>query len=121
MAERKIWARELQVQYKASVVKCCDVVGISRTAYYYEPKLTDDDEIIDVLNALVERHHRWGFPKCFKRLRKLGHRWNNKRVYRVYTELKLNLRRKGKSDCRTATQSHWLHRMHWVSPGQWTL
>ena len=96
MAERKIWARELQVQYKASVVKYCDVVGISRTAYYYEPKLTDDDEIIDVLNALVERHHWWGFPKCFKRLRKLGHRWHHKRVYRVYTELKLNLRRKGK-------------------------
>ena len=59
MAERKIWARELQVQYNASVVKCCDVVGISRTAYYYEPKLTDDDEIIDALNALIERHHRW--------------------------------------------------------------
>lgn len=96
MAERKIWARELQVQYNASVVKCCDVVGISRTAYYYEPKLTDDDEIIDALNALIDKHHRWGFPKCFKRLRKLGHRWNHKRVYRVYTELKLNLRRKGK-------------------------
>ena len=28
VAERKIWARELQVQYNASVVKCCDVVGI---------------------------------------------------------------------------------------------
>jgi len=96
VAERKTWARELQVQYNASVVKCCDVVGISRTAYYYEPKLTDDDEIIDALNALIDKHHRWGFPKCFQRLRKLGHRWNHKRVYRVYTELKLNLRRKGK-------------------------
>lgn len=96
MAERKVWARELQVQYNASVVTCCNAVGISRTAYYYEPKLTDDTAIIDALNALIEKHHRWGFPKCFKRLRKLGHRWNHKRVYRVYTELKLNLRRKGK-------------------------
>ncbi len=68
------------------------MVGISRTAYYYEPKLTDDDEIIDALNALIERHHRWGFPKCFKRLRKLGHRWNHKRVYRIYRELELNMR-----------------------------
>lgn len=54
MAERKVWAHELQVQYNASVVKCCHVVGISRTAYYYEPKLTDDDEIIDALNALID-------------------------------------------------------------------
>src|SRR5690554_2863131 len=80
------------VRHNASVVKCCNVVGISRTAYYYEPKLADDDEIIDALNALIERHHRWGFLKCFKRLRKRGHRWNHKHVYRVYTELKLNLR-----------------------------
>lgn len=66
MAERKTWARELQVQYNASVVKCCDVVGISRTAYYYEPKLTDDDEIIDALNALIDKHHRWGVPEVLQ-------------------------------------------------------
>jgi putative transposase len=69
---------------------------MSRTAYYYQPKLMDDSLIIDALNHLVNRHHRWGFPKCYKRLRKLGYRWNHKRVRRVYTELKLNLRRKTK-------------------------
>lgn len=78
------------------MVKSCDVSSISRTAYYYEPKLSDDDEIIQELNRLTERHHRWGFPKCFNRLRKLGYHWNHKRVYRVYTELKLNMRRKSK-------------------------
>ena len=62
---------------------------ISRTAYYYEPKLIDDDAIVDKLT-------RWGFPKCYKRLRKLGYVWNHKRVYRVYTAMKLNLRRKAK-------------------------
>lgn len=96
MAQKKVWAQELQVQFDVSVVKSCKVVKMSRKAYYYKPKLVNDEEIIDVLNALVEKHHRWGFPKCFKRLRKLGHRWNHKRVHRVYTELKLNLRRKTK-------------------------
>lgn len=59
------------------------MVAISRTAYYYEPNLNDDSKIIYELNALTEKYHRWGFPKCFNRLRKLGVNWNHKRVYRV--------------------------------------
>lgn len=69
---------------------------MSRKAYYYKPKRIDDNDIIEVLNKIVEKHHRWGFPKCYKRIRKLGHQWNHKRVHRVYTALKLNLRRKAK-------------------------
>jgi putative transposase len=64
--------------------------------YRYTPKRGDDTPLIDALLALVERHPRWGFPKLRKRLRKLGHDWNHKRIYRVYLELRLNMRRKHK-------------------------
>ena len=74
----------------------CEVAGISRSTYGYEPKRSTDDPLIDAILALVERHPRWGFPKIRKRLRKLGHRWNHKRIYRVYLALRLNLRRKTK-------------------------
>lgn len=96
VATRKQWASELQAGYRVSIVMSCQVVGISRTAYYYHKRLVDDSEVIHALQALVERHPRWGFPKYFKRLRVLGHRWNHKRVQRVYTDLKLQFRTKRK-------------------------
>lgn len=52
--------------------------------------------MIDALQAVVERHSRWGFWKCFRRLRLDGHGWNHKRVWRVYCQLKLNLPRRTK-------------------------
>ena len=55
-----------------------------------------DEEVIDALHALVEKHPAIGFWQAFHRLRRAGHRWNHKRVYRVYTALGLNIRRRAK-------------------------
>ena len=51
---------------------------------------------MDALNALIEKHPRWGFWMCYDRLRLTGNWWNHKRVYRVYTAMKLNLPRRKK-------------------------
>ena len=96
VAERKVWAKELQADHEVSIVMSCEAAGLSRTAYYYEPKSVDNSELISALDKLIEKHPRWGFPKCFKRLRALGKGWNHKRVYRVYTKMRLNMRRKSK-------------------------
>lgn len=45
---------------------------------------------------MVEEHPRWGFWKCYDRLRRLGHHWNHKRVYRVHCEPELNVPRRVK-------------------------
>lgn len=74
----------------------CEVVQISRTAYYYRHKRKDDGEIIAMLNNVTDKHPRWGFMKCFNYLRKKGFLWNHKRVHRVYVEhrFQLTLRKK---------------------------
>ena len=45
---------------------------------------------------MVEAHPSIGFWKSYKRLRRSENIWNHKRVYRVYTSMKLNIRRKAR-------------------------
>jgi putative transposase len=45
---------------------------------------------------MAQVHSRWGFWMMYHRLRMLQFKDNHKRVYRIYTEMKLNLRRKHK-------------------------
>ncbi|QNR81460.1 transposase [Piscirickettsia salmonis] len=44
-----------------------------------------------MLTDLAKVHHRWGFDKMMAKIKE-NYAWNHKRVYRVYCELKLNLR-----------------------------
>ena len=74
----------------------CRAIGISDSVYRYQPDLHRDDEVIAALQAAVERYPACGFSKLFKILRRWGHPWNHKRIYRVYTALNLNMRRRGK-------------------------
>jgi putative transposase len=79
------------------VSRACQIARCSRTAWYRaqstETEATRADvdaPVITALQAVVAQHGRWGFWKCFDRLRSLGHAWNHKRVYRVYRALGLN-------------------------------
>jgi putative transposase len=70
------------------------VFCLSTSVYYYEAKRKPDDEHIHKeLSALAELHRSWGFWMMFHHLRLNAYKWNHKRVYRVYTQMYLNLRR----------------------------
>lgn len=74
--------------------QACKVLNLPRSTYQYKPKIKDDGELIDQLKAMVDKHPAIGFWQSFYRLRRKGFAWNHKRVYRVYTSLKLNIRRR---------------------------
>jgi len=62
----------------------------------YHKVSRDDGSLIEALHQLVEKHPTIGFWKCYYRLRRKGCDCNHKRLYRVYTLLGLNVRRKAK-------------------------
>ena len=64
--------------------------------FYYKDHPRDDKPIQDALSEMATLHNRWGFWMMFGRLRLLAYNDNHKRVHRIYTEMKLNLRRKHK-------------------------
>lgn len=82
--------------FGVSIRRACRIVGISDSVYRYKPNKDKDEPLIHALQDMVERYPAYGFGKLFKVLKRMGHKWNHKRVYRIYCELNLNKRRRGK-------------------------
>ena len=83
-------------QHGVSLRLACRAVGISDSVYRYRPDTRKDEPVIHALQQAVERYPAYGFSKLFKILRRWGHPWNHKRVYRLYCDLNLNKRRRCK-------------------------
>ncbi|MGO3195399.1 MAG: DDE-type integrase/transposase/recombinase [Sphingobacterium sp.] len=79
-----------------SLRQACMLFCISTSVFYYQAKRKDDSEVIEQLSKLAELHRTWGFWTMYHRLRKLQYMWNHKRVYRIYSSMRLNLRNKRK-------------------------
>jgi putative transposase len=82
--------------HQMSCRKSCKILKQSRTVFQYVQKDKDDAKLITQLNALAGQHPGYGFWKMYDRLRLEGNTDNHKKVYRIYTALKMNLRRKHK-------------------------
>ena len=68
-------------------------MSLSKSSYYYRPKLKPEDKAIkQYLLMLSKQHKRWGFEKMLQKAKLDKKPWNHKRLYRVYCELNLNIR-----------------------------
>lgn len=86
----------MAAEERISVSRACKLVSLPRSQYYYRSTKKDDRAVIEALQDLAFKHPSYGFRKLFAYIRRSGHVWNHKKVYRVYKELKLHKRRKGK-------------------------
>jgi putative transposase len=76
--------------------RACQAGRLRRSVYRYKPKPRPDQEIVAALLSLAHRKPEPGFGKLFEMLRRQEHRWNHKRLHRIYCQLRLIQRRKGK-------------------------
>lgn len=91
---KKAVVSHLQTEHRLSERRACRLAGLARSVYRYLARPRDDGEVQSALAELAARHPEFGFRKMFLMLRRLGHLWNHKRVYRVYCLMKLNRRRR---------------------------
>lgn len=82
--------------HSVSLRQACKETKVPRSSYSYQPKEKNDQAIILQLVDLCDKHPSIGFWMCFYRIRNKGFIWNHKRVYRVYSSMKLNIRRRAK-------------------------
>lgn len=82
---------------KRSVRQTCFVLGFRRQTYYSRKRGNRPEEldylIADLLHQITKRFVAWGFWMVFYYLRKQqGHKWNHKRIYRIWKAEGLHLR-----------------------------
>lgn len=94
-SEKREFVDFVRSEHDASILRGCRITNLSRTSYAYKPDTERNRPLIEALQKPVEDHPRWGFRLMFDCLRRDGHRWNHKHLYRIYAQLKLSARRNG--------------------------
>lgn len=107
-------------RYRVGVRRACEVVRQSRLAWYYQPRENDDAPLLQRIEEIAAARVCYGFWRIFVLLRREGWRANHKRVYRLYRQAGLNLRRKRPR--RRQAAAHRLERTVLTAPNQvWSM
>jgi len=80
-------------KYEACERRACELMGIARSSYKYVSR-KQDQELRTRLKTMAEQKPRYGYRRLWVLLRREGEVVNHKRVYRVYREEGLSLKRK---------------------------
>ena len=75
--------------------RACRVVATDRSSVRYRRRRPDDGVLRERLRALAQERRRFGYRRLWVLLRREGHAVNRKRVYRLYRQERLMVRRRG--------------------------
>jgi putative transposase len=94
-AARRTAVLHLQTVFGVSQRRACRIIGVDRTGVRYRSRRSDDAALRQRLRELAQLRRRFGYRRLHVLLRREGQVVNRKRVYRLYREERLTVRRRG--------------------------
>lgn len=83
-------------RYGVSERRSCRLFRVHRASKRYQPRRSADTEIREKLRALAAERPRYGYKRLCRRLRRMGVLVNHKKIYRIYREEGLMVRKRGR-------------------------
>ena len=93
-AERDAVAH-LRGSFGMSERRACQALGCCRMTMRYRALRTDDGALRERMRAIAHERRRFGYRRLHVLLRREGHLVNHKRLFRIYREERLAVRRRG--------------------------
>jgi len=84
----------LMTERRFGVTRACGLAGISRSLYRYRSRRRACAELRERIGEIAAVKRRYGYRRVYLRLRREGWEVNRKRVYRLYREAGLAVRRR---------------------------
>ena len=81
--------------HEMSERRACKAMGFCRMTIRYETRRSDDDSLRERMKALAHERRRFGYRRIHVLLKREGHHVNHKKLFRLYREEKLTVRKRG--------------------------
>jgi len=94
-AVRREAVAHLKAAYEMSERRACRTIGSDRTTIRYKSSRPDDSALRARLRELANERRRFGYRRLHVLLRREGYEMNRKKLYRIYKEERLMVRRRG--------------------------
>ena len=91
---RRAAVEVLMTERSLGVTRACGLVGISRSLYRYRSRRPDSAPLRARIEEIAAVKRRYGYRRVYLRLRREGWQVNRKRVYRLYRDAGLAVRRR---------------------------
>ena len=82
-------------RHQMSERRACKAIGFCRMTIRYETSRGDDQGLRERMKALAHERRRFGYRRLHVLLRREGHLVNHKKLFRLYREEKLTVRKRG--------------------------
>ena len=99
--------------------RACALVGLHPKTYRYASTRPDDSALRAKLRELASQRRRFGYRRLGRMLERQGIKLNAKKLYRLYKEERLTVRKRGGRKRALGTRARFPQLAQWCGLGDW--